>query len=163
MHSFYLPIRRTAIVLTMMAAFILNACTANTSSTDEHGLLPHLSVDMRLPSKLSPGSSEQFRIVVSQGGEPVQADDVTFEFWPEEHPEQRVEIAGESGGNGLYSAVYRLSDQGLYVVRCRVSSSSLEAMPTKRFAIGEEAVLRLAALEGQQMPDSGSSSEGHHH
>ncbi|GIQ65957.1 hypothetical protein PACILC2_45250 [Paenibacillus cisolokensis] len=166
MTSFRLPLRGTAIVLTMMAAFFLSACAANTSSTDEHGLLPHLTVDMRLPSELSLGSSGQFRIAISQDGKPVQADDVAFEFWPEGHPEQRVEIPGEFGGSGLYTAEYRLNSEGVYVVRCRVSSGSLEAMPAKRFAIGEEAVLRLAALEQQQTagaPADGGSSGGHHH
>lgn len=79
---------------------------------------------------------------------------MTFVFWPESHPEQRIEIAGVSDGNGQYTADYFLKNEGIYVVRCHVSSDTLEAMPAKRFAIGQEAVLLLAALEQQQTTDA---------
>lgn len=166
MKSFRFPVRGTGLILTMIAAMILSACTGNTSSTDEHGLLPHLTVDMLLPKELSPDSTATFHVEVRQGEKPVEAANITFEFWPEGHPEQLVEIIGVSGGRGLYSAEYRLNSEGVYVVRCRVSSGSLEAMPAKRFAIGEEAVLRLATLEQQQDANAaadGGSKGGHHH
>lgn len=164
MKSFHFSFCRSALILIMMiAAMFLSACTANTGSTDERGLLPHLSVDLQLPTEMTPGSTGQFRIYVSQDGKPVQADKVTFGFWPVGHSEQRVEIAGVSEGNGLYSAEYRLGSEGVYVVRCRVSSGSLEVMPARRFAIGEEAVLRLAALERQQNAETPASGGGGHH
>ncbi|MDF2716625.1 MAG: hypothetical protein K0R28_3550 [Paenibacillus sp.] len=166
MNLFRFSVRGTAVVLVMMAALFLSACTANLGSTDEHGLLPHLTVDMRLPPELSPGSPLQFRVTVGQRGAPVDSARVTFEFWPEGSPEQRLEIAGVSGGNGLYTAEHRMNNEGVYVVRCRVTSGPLEAMPAKRFAIGKESVLRLASLEHQQssnQPASGGSSGGHHH
>lgn len=167
MTSIRLSVRWIAIVLTMLAAILLSACKANTGSTDERGLLPHLSVDMQLPEELSPGSAGHFQIAVRLGGEPVQADRVIFEFWPEGRPDQVVSVTGTPGGEGLYTAEYRPGGEGLYMVRCRVSSGPLEAMPAQRFAIGEEAVLRLAALERQQSSgataaDEGSGEHNHH-
>lgn len=157
------PVRRTALVF-LLTVLLLSACTANTDSTDERGLRPHLSVDLWLPQQLSPGSAGQFRIAIQQGESPVRADSVIFEFWPEDRPDQIVSVTGISEGEGLYSAEHRLNREGLYVVRCLVAAGSLEAMPAKRLAIGEAAVLRLAALERQSAADAtqAGASGGHH-
>lgn len=167
MHLFRFSTRGIAISLTIIVAIFLSACTTDTGSADEHGLIPHLTVDMQLPTELSMGSSGQFRVVVGQRGQPVETARTTFEFWPEGHLEQRVEIAGVPHGNGQYTAEFLVSAEGIYVVRCRVSSDKLESMPAKRFAIGEEAVLHLVTLEQQQSanapPENGSSGGHHHH
>lgn len=158
-------LRRSTFILLIISAIFLSACKANTSSTNENGLLPHLTVDMQIPTELSLGSTELFQIEVNQEGVPVDEAQVLFQFWPEKHPDQRVEVVGEYDGNGLYSADYRIKSEGIYVVRCHVSSGPLEVMPAKRFAIGEEAVRRLAAIAEQTdgVPTDEGSGTGHDH
>ncbi|SMG22939.1 FixH family protein [Paenibacillus aquistagni] len=157
------PIRKTALVLAMTAALALSACTANTGLTDEKGLLPHLTVDIELPEAFTLDFAAPFHIRVEQHKVPVDTAEVTFEIWPENHPEERVRIPGESNGKGLYTAEHQLSTEGIYIVRCHVVSGSLEAMPAKRFAIGEEAVLSLAELEEQQAADGEAPAHGGGH
>lgn len=166
--TFRVSIRPAALALLLIATALLGACTANTANIDERGLRPHLAVDLQLPEELAPDVAATFRIAVTQGGQPVQAADVTFEFWPEGSPEQKAVVPGSLGDeDGIYSAIHQLSREGVYVVRCLVTAGGLEAMPAKRFALGEEAVLRLAALEEQAAGDTASVGEasggGHHH
>lgn len=86
-----------------------------------------------------------------------------FEVWPEGHFEQRIEIATKPQSKGLYAAEYRIHKEGVFVTSSRVTYGSLEAMPAKRFAIGEEAGLQLADLEQQQSSDIRGSESPHHH
>lgn len=154
------------VVLVIVVAMFLGACKANTSSTDEHGLLPHLSIALDLPEQLSLETTAHFQISVKQGDVPIEADRVMFELWPEGQPEQRIEFAGLPQNEGLYIGEYRLLAEGVYVIRARVTYGSLEAMPAKRFAIGEEAVLRLAELEQQasnNQDGNGNHDSQHHH
>jgi hypothetical protein len=91
---------------------------------------------------------------------------VTFEFWPEGQPDQKVSAQGVPTSDGVYTAQYAMMDNGIYVVRCLVTSGSMEAMPAKRFAIGEQAVLHLAEAEKQEAAgNSGDAAgaAGHHH
>lgn len=165
MKFFRISVREMAVAITMIASISLSACTANTGSADERGLLPHLTVDLQLPQELTVHSAGQYRIEIKQGGKPVQAERVIFEFSPEGQSDQVVSVPGVSVGEGMYAAEYLPSKEGVYVVRCRVASGGLEAMPAKRFAIGEEAVLILATLEPySSTEDSGASeSSGHSH
>ncbi|CAH1209434.1 hypothetical protein PAECIP111893_03021 [Paenibacillus plantiphilus] len=147
---------------------LLSGCTANVNSTDERGLLPHLTVDLQIPEQLQAGTEGTFTMIVHQNGEPFEAaaDSAAFEIWPEGQRENSITIPGKLDGAGVYTASPTLDVGGIYVVRCRVSSTNYEVMPSKRFAIGEEAVNHLAMLEEQassedSAPDSGDG--GHHH
>ncbi|MUG66786.1 hypothetical protein GNP94_12310 [Paenibacillus campinasensis] len=164
--SFRFNIAVPVIILFVMTAFVLSGCTAKNGSTDEHGILPHLTVDLQLPADLAVGSIGRFQAKVEQTGASVATAQVNFEFWSEEHADGSVFVAAaESGSNGIYTADFRPESEGVYRVRCHVVSGTLEAMPSKRFAIGEDAILRLEQLEHQSPAglDANESGGGHHH
>lgn len=164
--SFRFTIALHAIILYIMTAFALGGCTANTRSIDDQGLIPHLTVELQLPAELTVGSIGQFQAKIEQAGASVSTAQVSFEFWSEEHADEPVLVAAEkSSSNGVYTADFRPESEGVYRVRCLVVSGVLEAMPSKRFAIGEEAILRLERMEHQSPvgPDANQSGGGHHH
>ena len=158
------PIRA---VLALAAICIMAVgCTANMSEIDEHGLRPYIAVDVRIPDKLAPHNNGQFAIEARVKGQPLEAEQVTFEFWPEGQHAHRVSVTGAAAGDGIYTADYPIPGEGIYVVRSVVSGRGLEAMPAKRFAVGEQAVLHLAALEEQLAAgaeDGSASGGGGHH
>lgn len=160
-------IAATALIAILLAV-LLSGCTANDSATDESGLLPHLTVDLQIPEQLQAGTEGTFTMIVRQNGEPFEAgaDSAAFEIWPEGQRENSITIASKLDGSGVYTASPTLDGEGIYVVRCRVSSRDYEVMPSKRFAIGEDAVSQLAMLEKQvssEDPAPGSGDGGHHH
>ena len=154
--------RRRAIAGLLLGALLLAGCTAQTGEVDEHGLRPHLTVDLQLPEQLAVGETAAFMLDVARGGEPVTADAIRFVLWPEAAPEQREELAAAPDAPGRYSAAYRLPTEGVYVIRAYVEAAELEAMPAKRFAVGADAVLELAALEAAQAGSAPASGGGHH-
>lgn len=160
--------RASITAMGLAALLLLGACTAQTGNVDEHGLRPHLNVDLQIPKELNLHQDETFTIKLTQGGKPATAEFVTFEFWPEGQPEQKVSAQGAptSADSGVYTAQYAMPDNGIYVVRCLVTSGSMEAMPAKRFAMGEKAVLHLAEAEKQESAGNsgeGDAAAGHHH
>ncbi|WP_214629479.1 FixH family protein [Paenibacillus agaridevorans] len=159
--------RRIGITMLLSASLSLGACTANEGMTDENGLRPHLNVDLQVPGTLKLHETSPFSVIVTQANKPVRADEILFQFWPEGSPDRLVTVAGLMRQEGVYTAEYGFIENGVYVVRSRVTAGSLEAMPAKRFAIGEEAVLRLAALEQQEaqgeLASSDHGSGDHHH
>lgn len=162
--------RVRALLYTVMAlafaAILLSACTAQIGNVDDKGLQPHLTVDLLIPEKLKVNETNPFRVEVKQGGEPVEAEEVTFELWPEGKPDHTVSIQGTRIGDGLYGFDYSIPENGLYILKSRVISGKLEVFPAKRFAIGEEAVLQLASLEqhiDQENQSPSHSADGHHH
>lgn len=161
--------RKALLVTTLAAALLTSACTANTSALDEQGLLPHLTVDLQLPEPLPErtpvGSLAQFRATVKKNGSLAHVDRVTFQIWPEDRLEQRIEATGVLR-EGSYVVEHLLDAEGIYIVRCFVQAGALEAMPAKRFAIGQDAVLRLAELERQQSAQASATDQSggdHHH
>lgn len=154
--------------IAFLLAVLLSGCTANVSSTDKRGLLPHLTVDLQIPEHLQAGAAGTFTMIVRQNGEPFEAagDSAAFEIWPEGQRENSILIPGKLDGAGVYTVSPTLTAEGIYVVRCRFSSTDYEVMPSKRFAIGEDAVNRLAMLEKQASSEDtapGSGDGGHHH
>lgn len=157
--------QRIVLLFALCSVLLLSACTANTSGLDENGLSPHLAVDIILPDDLSVGKEASFQLHVQQGGEPIEADQATFEFWREDDPAHRITIDGETTEAGVYTAVHNLGEAGIYNVQCTVTAGSMEAMPIRRFAIGEEAVLQLAAMQQPTdgMTQMGGSAGEHQH
>ncbi|MDF2837552.1 MAG: hypothetical protein K0Q63_3192 [Paenibacillus sp.] len=161
-HSISRPLCAAAAIL---ASLLLGACTAQTGVADENGILPHLSADLQIPGQLTLHESETFSVVLEQNGKHVDADSIRFEIWPEGRRDRSHTMEGVQTKEGTYSAEYRFEVEGIYVIRGWVKSGALEVMPAKRFAIGEDAVLQLAALEAQeaQSGTSGGGSAGHDH
>lgn len=149
----------------LLSLLLLSACAPNTAGTDEHGLRPYLAVDLQLPDKLASHSTSQFSITVRRSGQPVTVDQVTFELWPEGQEALRQSMPGVPTGDGRYTATHQLSGEGIYIIRSTVSAGELEARPERRFAVGKDAVQRLAELEAMQAGgnhEEGAASAGHH-
>lgn len=160
------PLSRLVTTGLLLGALLLGGCTAQTGEVDELGLLPHLTVDLQLPEQVTIGETATFAIDIARRGQPVAADAVRFVLWPEAAPEHQIELAAAQDVPGRYSASYQLPEEGVYVVRALVEADELQAMPAKRFAIGADAVLELAALEAAQSgaaPDQGGGHGGGHH
>lgn len=155
-HSISRPLCAAAAIL---ASLLLGACTAQTDLSDENGILPHLSADLQIPGELSLHERDTFSVVLEQNGKHVNADSIRFEVWPEGQRDGAHTVEGVRTREGTYSAEYRFEVEGIYIIRGWVKSGALEVMPAKRFAIGEDAVLQLAALEAQES-QSGTSAEG---
>lgn len=149
-------------VLALAAMCVIAAgCTANTDEIDERGLRPYIAVDLHIPDRLVPHENGKFVIDVRVREQPLEAEQVTFEFWPEGQPAQRVSVTGSAVGDGVYAADFPPPGEGVYVVRSYVSGAGLEAMPAKRFAVGGQAVLQLAALEEQLAAEAADAGAGH--
>ncbi|MHA7963929.1 hypothetical protein ACX93W_07280 [Paenibacillus sp. CAU 1782] len=155
-----------AVIALSFAALLLGACTAQTGTIDEKGLRPHLNVDLQIPEKLELHKTSQFRVEVLQGGKPAAVDEVIFELWPEEQVDQLISLKGNKIDDGIYGVDYEILENGLYRLKSRITAGELEVFPAKRFAVGEKAVLELAAIEDQEALDnqgSNQSTGGHHH
>ncbi|MBP1989519.1 FixH family protein [Paenibacillus eucommiae] len=163
-----LPIlKRTATGLGMFVIVaILGGCTANVSSADKNGLIPHLTVDLQVAANIESGDVRTFSIEVKQGDQPFEdAEQVEFEVWPEENKEATMILSGQKKGPGIYSVNQTFAEEGLYIVKCRVTSKDYQLMPSKRFAVGDVALQQLVIKEQQSEPGALAPTEtgGHHH
>ena len=142
---------------------LLSGCTAKVAPTDESGLQPHISVDLVLPNDLEIGKSNVFSIKVSKSNEPLEhAEAAEFVIWEENHKESAVTIKANEASPGIYSASYAIEAEGLYLVQSRIKFTDAQVMPTKRFAIGAQALERLAQLESAQPNNVPFPATGHH-
>ncbi|WP_238651812.1 FixH family protein [Paenibacillus piscarius] len=142
---------------------LLCGCTAKVAETDESGIPPHISVDLVLPEDLEMGSSNVFSIKVSKSNEPLaHAEKAEFVLWKENNKDAAVTIQANESSPGLYSASYVIEEEGLYFVQSRIKFLDAQVMPTKRFAIGAQALERLAQLENAQPNDAPAPAAGHH-
>ncbi|MEK3884519.1 FixH family protein [Paenibacillus sp. PL2-23] len=144
----------------------LSACTAKTpEGTDEKGLHPHVTIDMRMPDRFQVGVDSAFTVEVKKNGELVTgAEYAEFLFWPDGHKDDAIAVPAVESSPGIYSAPYAAPEEGIYVVQTKVQSGDDLIMPAKRFAIGTHAVEQLIQLEeAQQSGEAAPEAGGHHH
>jgi len=138
---------------------LLSGCTADTSGRDEDGFVPHLL------AKLNVDYHNQdiglFSADITLKGQSVTPDQVVFEVWREDKPENRVFIDGAAQEEGTYLAKYPISELGIYIVRCSIVYGDLEVMPAKAFAVGQDNVSKLA--ERQYNDNNSVKPEINHH
>ncbi|SLK20965.1 MULTISPECIES: FixH family protein [unclassified Paenibacillus] len=147
----------------LLLVILLCACTAKVAETDESGLPPHISVNLQLPETLAVGSSNVFSVQVSKSNVPLEhAETAEFVIWPENNEDSAVTIKADESSPGSYSVSYVIEKEGLYVVRSRIQFADAQVMPTKRFAIGDQAIERLAQLESDQHTNVPAPAAGHH-
>lgn len=156
---------KTAVFGLLLMMLLLCGCTSHDPSPSADGLLPHLSVDLQITTRADSDNNKTFSVAIEHNEQPFQdADRVQFEIFPENDPEAVQMVEGHQTKPGLYEASQKL-DKGLYVVTCRVHSKDYQVMPSRYFAIGNEAVEKLTLIEQSlkgdavQTPDGG----GHHH
>jgi len=147
----------------LLFVFIISACTANVGNTDENGLIPHLTVDLQLPSHIELNKVITLSLTVQKNSQPFdQAQEAEFMIWEESSPDEAITLQAIQRIPGVYEADHEFTTEGLYVIQSHVSSTNMEVMPSKRLAIGSEALEQLVQLE-QQQTDTPVINEGHSH
>ncbi|WP_141501110.1 FixH family protein [Paenibacillus luteus] len=148
----------------LLLVTFLCSCTATASDVDESGLPPHLSVNLKLPEQLEADIPSIFSVEVTKSGKPLEdADQAEFVIWSEDDDSSTVTIHAEESSPGIYSVTYSISEEGLYVVQSRIRSANEQVMPAKRFALGTQAIERLAFLESAQHSGATLPADGGHH
>ncbi|MNC40294.1 hypothetical protein D3C75_889890 [compost metagenome] len=152
---------RVPLIVLMIA--IICGCTAQVPVSDRNGLKPHLNVDLQVTSDSESHYTNTFSISLTQEDTPYHdAAEVQFEIWPEGNKDAVINVDGKKSSTGLYTASYSLSEKGIYIVKGHVSTQEYEVMPSKRFAVGKEAVEELIAQEQASKMDH-THMEHHHH
>ncbi|MGN7454692.1 FixH family protein [Paenibacillus pasadenensis] len=146
------------------ASMLLAGCQADTSGLDDKGFKPHLTVDLQLPEQLEQGQEGRFAIVVKENGEPYDGFyQARFQLWPEDGSSAPVTAQAEKTAPGTYSFVQAIGPEGVYRIKFSGVSADYEIMPSKRFAIGSEAVEALAEMEKAGAAAAVPAPAGHHH
>lgn len=147
----------------LLVLIVLCSCTANVSNTDDNGLKPHLSVDLQVPPNIETNEATTLTISVQKENQPFeQANEAQFIIWLEENPEDKIAIPAIQHSPGVYKAQYIFSSEGLYIIQSHVIASDMEVIPSKRIAIGMDAIKHLAHLE-QQEDNKPEAPTGHSH
>ncbi|MCR8659579.1 FixH family protein [Paenibacillus endoradicis] len=155
--------RALSLSMLLLFVFIISACTAKVENTDENGLTPHLTVDLQLPSDIELNKAITLSLTVQKSSQPFeQAEEAKFKIWQENSPDEAIILPAIQRTPGVYEVNHIFTSEGLYIIQSYVSSSGMEVMPSKRLAIGSEALEQLAQLE-QQITDIPVTSEGHSH
>lgn len=152
-------------ICSVLLLALLCGCTAQTPPvTNENGLPPHVTAELRLPEMFEVGAETTFSLEAMKNGELLaNADSAEFLFWPDGHKEAAVVVPAVEVAPGTYEAPYTAQEEGVYVVQSRVQASGEIVMPAKRFAIGTESVEQLIHLEESQKNDAHSSGGRHPH
>ncbi|OME87969.1 hypothetical protein BK120_01205 [Paenibacillus sp. FSL A5-0031] len=151
--------------LPLLLVVLLCSCTAKSAEVDESGLPPHLTVNLLLPENLEIEKPNHFSVEVLKSGKPmINADQAQFIIWQEDDQSSAVTIQAEQLSPGVYSVTHSIAKEGLYVVQSRIHFANDQVMPAKRFAIGKDAIEKLAMLESAQHSGEPAPVEsGHHH
>lgn len=93
------------------------AMNMNTSGVQQ----PMATVKMTIPKKAKVGEKNQFSVLVTQQGKPVnQVDDVMFEIWKDVPNSKHQIIHAKRTGDGIYSIHYSFKDTGIFNVMYHV-------------------------------------------
>lgn len=105
-------------------------CGTNNSATNQamnmsmnasNSLQPMATVKMTIPKETEVGKLNQFSVLVTQQGKPVnQADDVMFEIWQDVPNSKHEIIHAKRTGDGIYSIEYSFKNAGIYNVMYHV-------------------------------------------
>ncbi|SDT27913.1 hypothetical protein SAMN05444162_3655 [Paenibacillaceae bacterium GAS479] len=151
------------IALLASASLLLGGCQANTSGQDDKGMIPHLTVDLQIPDKLQPGEASRFTILVEENGKPYdEFYKTSFQFWPEDGSSPAVNAEAKLTAPGTYTVTQPAGTEGVYRVKFSGVSTEYEIMPSKRFAIGANAIEHLAELEKQSDAAPAAPAAPHH-
>ncbi|HIW32832.1 MAG TPA: FixH family protein [Candidatus Paenibacillus intestinavium] len=155
--------RALSLSMLLLFVFIVSACTAKIENTDENGLIPHLTVDLQLPSDVELNNAITLSLTVQKSSQPFeQAEEAAFKIWQEDSPDEAIILPAIQRTPGVYEVEHIFISEGLYVIQSYVSSSDMEVMPSKRLAIGSKALEQLVQFE-QQLINFPVISEGHSH
>ncbi|WP_249899103.1 FixH family protein [Paenibacillus sp. PK3_47] len=129
-------------LISIAAITVLGGCSGNNSEHDHM----HTAADVSMepikvelswsPADISVNQMVIFEAVVTQEGEPVDdAREVVFEIVNSGDETQKLELAGESAGNGTYIAEGSLNQEGTYKVTSHVTARTQHSMPSKELSV----------------------------
>lgn len=88
------------------------------------------------PEEVTAGTAVSFKAVVTQDGEPVDdAREVMFEVNEAADKTKKVEIKGESDGEGAYVAEHTFEEAGEFSVTSHVTARTQHSMPSKKLMV----------------------------
>lgn len=131
---------------------------------DENGLRPHLTIDLQVPTNIKTDEIISLSAIVQKSNQPFEhAEEAVFTVWLEDNPEQQVVLPATQHSPGIYEAEYVFPAEGLYIIQSHVLAVDMEVMPSKRVAIGKEAMEHLALLEqGKDNHSLAPANHSHH-
>lgn len=113
---------------------ILAACGDNSNDDEE---LKMLEVDFELPETAEVDEDVELKATVTYGDEKVtDADQMEFEYWPEEDRDDSTFIDGENNEDGTYTAEVSFEEDGVYEIYAHTTAKALHTMPKKSIEIG---------------------------
>ena len=88
------------------------------------------------PEEVTAGTAVSFKAVVTQDGEPVDdAKEVMFEVNEAADKSQKIEIKGESAGEGAYVGEHTFEEAGEFSVTSHVTARTQHSMPSKKLVV----------------------------
>ena len=118
----------------IMTIAILAACGDNSNDDEE---LKMLEVDFELPETAAIDEDVELKATVTYGDEKVtDADQMEFEYWPEEDRDDSTFIDGENNEDGTYTAEVSFEEDGVYEIYAHTTAEALHTMPKKSIEIG---------------------------
>lgn len=88
------------------------------------------------PEEVTAGTAVSFKAVVTQDGEPVDdAREVMFEVNEAADKTKKVEIKGESAGEGAYVGEHTFDEAGEFSVTSHVTARTQHSMPSKKLVV----------------------------
>lgn len=118
----------------IMTIAILAACGDNSNNSEE---LKMLEVDFELPETAAIDEDVELKATVTYGDEKVtDADQMEFEYWPEEDRDDSTFIDGENNEDGTYTAEVSFEEDGVYEIYAHTTAEALHTMPKKSIEIG---------------------------
>lgn len=118
----------------IMTIAILAACGDNSNDSEE---LKMLEVDFELPETAAIDEDVELKATVTYGDEKVtDADQMEFEYWPEEDRDDSTFIDGENNEDGTYTAEVSFEEDGVYEIYAHTTAEALHTMPKKSIEIG---------------------------
>ncbi len=117
--------------LALISAGITGCGTSNSTSNQSTNMSmsmnstgsqqPMAKVKMTIPKETKVGMKNQFSVLVTQQGKPVnQVDDVMFEIWQDVPNSKHEIIHAKRTGDGIYSIEYSFKQVGTYDVMYHV-------------------------------------------
>lgn len=112
----------------------LAACGDNSNDSEE---LKMLEVDFELPETAEVDEDVELKATVTYGDEKVtDADQMEFEYWPEEDRDDSTFVDGENNEDGTYTAEVSFDEDGVYEMYAHTTAEALHTMPKKSIEVG---------------------------
>ncbi|RXJ02419.1 hypothetical protein DS745_06865 [Anaerobacillus alkaliphilus] len=137
------------------ATFFVTACSGELNK--KIALSELVDVEIIIGEDVKLDEETVLNVKVTQGDEAVlDADQVEFEIWKTDRPEDRVFLEAIHVKDGIYSVTVLFKEEGVYIVQPHVTARGSHVMPKKEVIVGN------VFEQGNHYNDD-SKSEKHDH